>query len=93
MDIDRGGIGLILMGGGARAAYQAGVLDGLREILEEAGWPALRNPYTVVCGTSAGAINAAVLAAVPEPATYALMLAGLGLVAWGSRRRPSRARS
>lgn len=35
--------------------------------------------------------NAAVLAAVPEPATYALMLAGLGLVAWGSRRRPSRA--
>lgn len=63
MDIDRGGIGLILMGGGARAAYQAGVLDGLREILEEAGWPALRNPYTVVCGTSAGAINAAVLAA------------------------------
>ncbi|HMN63649.1 MAG TPA: patatin-like phospholipase family protein [Burkholderiaceae bacterium] len=59
----RGDIGLILMGGGARAAYQVGVLDAVREILDEAGWPALRNPYTVVCGTSAGALNAAALAA------------------------------
>lgn len=36
--------------------------------------------------------NAAVLPApVPEPETYALMLAGLGLVAWGARRRASSA--
>jgi len=55
--------GLILMGGGARAAYQAGVLEGLAEILDRAGWPATRNPFPVVCGTSAGAINAAGFAA------------------------------
>ena len=63
MIADHGGVGLILMGGGARAAYQIGVLDALREILEQAGWPDSRNPYDVICGTSAGAINAAVLAA------------------------------
>ncbi len=63
MEGGNGDIGLILMGGGARAAYQVGVLDGLRQILAEAGWPARLNPYTIVCGTSAGAINAAVLAA------------------------------
>ena len=55
--------GLILMGGGARAAYQAGVLEGLAELLDQAGWPAGRNPFPVVCGTSAGAINAAAYAA------------------------------
>jgi hypothetical protein len=32
-------------------------------------------------------VGNATLAPVPEPQTYALMLAGLGLVAWGSRRR------
>lgn len=34
--------------------------------------------------------NAMVVTAVPEPASYAFMLAGLGLVAWGSRRRAGR---
>lgn len=53
---------LILMGGGARAAYQVGVLDGIREVLRDAGWPAHRNPFRIVCGTSAGAINAAAFA-------------------------------
>ena len=55
--------GLILMGGGARAAYQVGVLEGIARILESRGWPAGRNPFPVVCGTSAGAINAAAIAA------------------------------
>ena len=55
--------GLILMGGGARAAYQVGVLEGIARILESQGWPAARNPFPVVCGTSAGAINAAAIAA------------------------------
>lgn len=32
------------------------------------------------------AIDHLAVAAVPEPETYALMLAGLGLVAWGARR-------
>ena len=51
--------GLVLTGGGARAAYQAGVLKAVRDIL---GSP-VRNPFPILCGTSAGAINAACLAA------------------------------
>jgi NTE family protein len=54
--------GLILTGGGARAAYQVGVLQAVSEILREAGWPPERNPYDIICGTSAGAINATALA-------------------------------
>ncbi|MDB5992792.1 MAG: Patatin [Herbaspirillum sp.] len=54
--------GLILTGGGARAAYQIGVLDALASILREAGWAPERNPFNVICGTSAGAINATALA-------------------------------
>ena len=53
---------LVLLGGGARTAYQAGVLGGVGEILQAQGWPAQRNPFPVVCGTSAGAINAAYFA-------------------------------
>lgn len=49
---------LILSGGGARAAYQVGVLKGLREILPVQ----TENPFPIVCGTSAGAINAVSLA-------------------------------
>ncbi len=50
---------LVLSGGGARAAYQVGVLAAIRELL-----PAPRaNPFPILCGTSAGAINAASLAA------------------------------
>ena len=54
--------GLILTGGGARAAYQVGVLDAIASILRDAGWAPERNPFNVVCGTSAGAINATALA-------------------------------
>ena len=50
---------LILSGGGARAAYQVGVLKALAEILPENA----RNPFPIICGTSAGAINAVTLAA------------------------------
>ena len=50
--------GLILTGGGARAAYQVGVLKAVSELL---GRPS-RNPFPIVCGTSAGAINAVALA-------------------------------
>lgn len=50
--------GLILTGGGARAAYQVGVLKAVSELL---GRPA-RNPFPILCGTSAGAINAVALA-------------------------------
>ena len=53
------GIALVMQGGGARAAYQVGVLKALSEIL---GHPE-QNPFPIITGTSAGAINAAVLAA------------------------------
>ncbi len=55
-------IGLVLAGGGARAAYQVGVLKAVRELLPEPG----RNPFKILCGTSAGAINAATLACFAE---------------------------
>src|SRR3970282_762865 len=57
--------GLVLTGGGARAAYQVGVLKAVRDIL---GSPA-KNPFPIVCGTSAGAINAASLAASADDFT------------------------
>ena len=48
---------LILPGGGARGAYQVGVLKAISELMV-----ADVNPFPVICGTSAGSINAAVLA-------------------------------
>jgi NTE family protein len=50
--------GLILPGGGARNAYQAGVLKALAEILPGNS----PNPFPVISGTSSGALNAAILA-------------------------------
>jgi NTE family protein len=50
--------GLILSGGGARAAYQVGVLAGIADLLP----PGSPNPFPVIVGTSAGAINAVKLA-------------------------------
>jgi NTE family protein len=47
----------VLTGGGARAAYQVGVLKALGDLL-----PGARNPFPVIVGTSAGAALAAVLA-------------------------------
>ena len=53
--------GLVLMGGGARAAYQVGVLRALARIRREVGAPR-GNPFGIIAGTSAGAINAAAIA-------------------------------
>jgi len=50
--------GLILPGGGARNAYQAGVLKALAEMLPGNS----PNPFPVIAGTSSGALNAAILA-------------------------------
>ena len=50
--------GLVLTGGGARAAYQVGVVKAVRDVL---GNPK-KNPFPILCGTSAGAINATTLA-------------------------------
>ncbi len=52
-------LAIVMTGGGARAAYQIGVLKAIAELLP-AGAP---SPFTIICGTSAGAINAASLAA------------------------------
>lgn len=51
-------IGLIMSGGGARAAYQVGVLRAIAKMLP----PNAVNPFKIICGTSAGGINAASLA-------------------------------
>lgn len=48
---------LLLPGGGARAAYQVGVLKGIAELMRTAQ----HNPFRVLCGTSAGALNAVAL--------------------------------
>ena len=67
-------IGLVLAGGGARGAYEAGVLSTLLPALEERG----ERP-SVILGTSVGAINAAFAAANAHlPAEEALRI-GTGL--------------
>jgi NTE family protein len=49
---------IILSGGGARAAYQVGALRAISHLMGRRA----RMPFRVICGTSAGAINAALLA-------------------------------
>lgn len=51
-------VGLILTGGGARSAYQVGVLKAIAEV-----WQPNTMPFPVVVGTSAGAVVASILAA------------------------------
>jgi NTE family protein len=50
-------VGLVLPGGGARGAYQAGALEAIAEIVPESV-----NPFPVIMGASVGAINAVALA-------------------------------
>ena len=77
--------GLILSGGGARAAYQVGVLAAIAQ-LRQAARQALgdgpeadaqrvamaANPFPIISGTSAGAINAAVLACGADDFDFAM---------------------
>ena len=53
---------LLLTGGGARAAYQVGVLEAIADLRRRSGMAAQRNPFSIITGTSAGALNAAALA-------------------------------
>ncbi|MEK9952737.1 MAG: patatin-like phospholipase family protein [Curvibacter sp.] len=55
-------IGLLLTGGGARAAYQVGVLQALSELRRQREPGARTSPFAIITGTSAGAINASALA-------------------------------
>ncbi|MGI9134039.1 MAG: patatin-like phospholipase family protein [Rhodoferax sp.] len=54
--------GLLLTGGGARAAYQVGVLEAIADIRLACGAGGQPNPFPIITGTSAGAINASALA-------------------------------
>ncbi len=76
---------LVLMGGGARTAYQAGALKALGQMLGAAqaqGAPRQRLPFQLLVGTSAGALNASFLAAralegLPALAALAVFWEGL----------------
>lgn len=57
-------VALVLTGGGARAAYQAGALKGIAEIV--AGNTPILSPFNILVGVSAGAINSAFLASRTE---------------------------
>lgn len=58
MSVDRRA--LVLTGGGARGAFQSGVLKAVVEIAAQVG---LKRPFDIVSGVSAGGINAAYYAA------------------------------
>ena len=70
--------GLVLTGGGARGAYQAGALRGIAEIAAKYGKTV---PFGIISGASAGAINASFVAAAADDFTSAMtQLANF----WGS---------
>src|SRR6202049_4669357 len=71
-------VGLVLTGGGARSAYQVGVLLALAELL-----PRARNPFQIIVAPSAGAVAAGVLAA--EAHHWRRAVAGLERV-WANFR-------
>jgi NTE family protein len=65
-------VGLVLAGGGARGAYEAGALSVLLPMLEERG-----QPVRVIVGTSVGAISAALLGAHAQRGVAALVQTAL----------------
>src|SRR5271165_6250728 len=75
-------LGLVMTGGGARGAYQAGVLKRIGEIKRV---QAEGNPFPIIGGTSAGAINGSALAAGSD--NFALVTQVLATL-W-SRLRPT----
>jgi NTE family protein len=68
-----------MSGGGARAAYQVGVLRAIAAMLPRGA----ANPFAIICGTSAGAINAASLASNAD--RFATGVARLAKI-WGNLR-------
>ena len=58
MTEEPGRLGLVLTGGGARSAYQVGVLKGIAELLRRGS----ACPFPIITGTSAGAVSAVALA-------------------------------
>jgi len=81
-----GPVGLVLGGGGARGAYEAGVLSVLLPLLEERD----EGPRILI-GTSAGALNVSFLAANAQLAMDELIAEALATwesVGWGEVARP-----
>lgn len=70
---------LVLPGGGARGAFQVGVLKALAELVPKG----TMNPFSVISGTSAGAVNTVVLAA--KARRFKVAMAELEQV-WGNFR-------
>lgn len=70
---------LVLPGGGARGAFQVGVLKAIAELLP----PRAANPFPILSGTSAGAINSVVLAS--KARRFCLAVSELERV-WGNFR-------
>jgi len=64
----RGDIGVVLSGGGSRAAYQVGVLKALEPFFTEP-----TNPISVVVGSSIGAINGLLMAACLKSGFHSAM--------------------
>lgn len=58
-------VALMLSGRGGRGAYQVGAFKAVAEINEALGYDVksaqARNPFPIIVGTSAGALNAAVI--------------------------------
>jgi NTE family protein len=76
--IQPGKTALVLTGGGARAAYQVGVLQAIQHIRREAGERRRGNPFQIISGTSAGALNGLALASQADH--YDLALRGMAEV-------------
>ncbi|HUL57324.1 MAG TPA: patatin-like phospholipase family protein [Usitatibacter sp.] len=66
--VEGGKSGIVLAGGGARAAYQVGVLAAMKEMLPDPK----ANPFPIICGTSAGAVNAGALAVYADDFGHAV---------------------
>jgi len=58
LNTEHGRLGLVLTGGGARSAYQVGVLKGIADLLRRGS----ACPFPIITGTSAGAVSAIALA-------------------------------
>ena len=62
-------VGLVLTGGGARGAYQAGILKGISEVLGTSE----KNLFPIIVGSSAGAINGAFIASKANDFHHAIV--------------------
>lgn len=68
MTIKKQKLGLVLSGGGARGAYEAGVIHYLRTMLPREIWR--QRDFSTICGSSVGAINACFMAATAHDIEY-----------------------